>query len=264
MVDYAMKRRWFLASILPASAVGYFLGCPSQADKSIPRSMHSSFAPDYREVFLPDTKANRALYAALSKNSLAGVKQAFTQGASADAKLTWKTEGSSPETQQASSPFITQVKSWKYDAADKPQAIAIFREFLKHNPDIHATDAGGVSAIHAATLLGDIRLVKEVLVRGAKVNAATEMWGTPLMIATGNIEPGQEDSVIPLIQLLLEHGASPNVFGGRGGFTPLMKSVLYGHTKIVTILLQYGADPTLKNKAMAHEGERSVDRKSVV
>ena len=246
-INYAMKRRWFLASILPVGLTALVLARRTPS----PPADFSRFDPpnpEIQEIFLPDTKANRALYAALSKNNLAGVKQAFAQGASANAKLAWKTEGYPPEQQQAASPFVTLVHPHELNESDKPQAILIFREFLARDVNIRAANAEGVSAIHAATLLGSIELVKEILARGADINAPSKPGGTPLLIAIMPILRDKEGPEVPLIQFLLEHGANPNVFHSRTGITPLMQVAISNHPKTAALLLQHGADPALVNK----------------
>lgn len=94
----------------------------------------------------------------------------------------------------------------------------------------------GDSAIMLASYLGNLKVVKELLQRGAAINHPG--W-TPLHYAAtaGHIE---------LIRLLLEHHAyidaeSPNKT------TPLMMASRNGNIQVVQLLIEQGADVELKN-----------------
>jgi ankyrin repeat protein len=103
--------------------------------------------------------------------------------------------------------------------------------------NVNQLNANDESPLMLAALQGHLRLAEQLIARGADVNKTG--W-TPLhYAATG----GHAD----LIQLLLEHHAyidaeSPN------GTTPLMMAAYYGNPKVTHLLLQEGADPTLKNQ----------------
>lgn len=94
----------------------------------------------------------------------------------------------------------------------------------------------GDSAIMLASYLGNLKVVKELLQRGAAINHPG--W-TPLHYAAtaGHLE---------LIRLLLEHHAyidaeSPNKT------TPLMMASRNGNIQVVQLLIEQGADIELKN-----------------
>lgn len=94
----------------------------------------------------------------------------------------------------------------------------------------------GDSAIMLASYLGNLKVVKELLQRGAAINHPG--W-TPLHYAAtaGHLE---------LIRLLLEHHAyidaeSPNKT------TPLMMASRNGNIQVVQLLIEQGADVELKN-----------------
>lgn len=198
------------------------------------------------EILVPESPANRALLAAIRKNDLAGVRRAFAQGASPNAYVTTKdlVPGERPPRQ----PLLGFIEPHESREVDKPRAVAIFREFLAHKVNIKALGESQMSAIHWAAHLGDVGLVKEVLARGADINAPSKMWGTPLSIA---IMPGLRDKEgpeVPLITFLLEHGANPNVFNSLSGLTPLMFTAIANHPKTAALLLKHGADPALVSK----------------
>ena len=90
-----------------------------------------------------------------------------------------------------------------------------------------------------AAIKGDVEAVKALIARDADVNKTG--W-TPLHYAASAGSP--QHAVI--ISLLLENhayidAASPN------GTTPLMMAVRYGQDDVARLLVEEGADPTLRN-----------------
>ena len=91
-----------------------------------------------------------------------------------------------------------------------------------------------------AAIKGHTDIVKTLLARDAEVNKTG--W-TPLHYAASGVQAQQA----AIVALLLEHhayidAASPN------GSTPLMMAAQYGSTEALQLLLDEGADPTLKNQ----------------
>jgi ankyrin repeat protein len=109
---------------------------------------------------------------------------------------------------------------------------------LLARPDIHVElrNAQDESPLMLAALGGELEICQTLIERDADVNKPG--WA-PLHYAATN-------SHIPVIQLLLDHhayidAASPN------GSTPLMMAAMYGNASAVKLLLESGADPSLKN-----------------
>ena len=105
-------------------------------------------------------------------------------------------------------------------------------------PDIkvEVRNAQDESPLMLAALAGDLEICQTLIQRDADVNKPG--WA-PLHYAATN-------SHIPVIQLLLGNhayidAASPN------GSTPLMMAAMYGNASAVKLLLESGADPSLKN-----------------
>jgi uncharacterized protein len=109
---------------------------------------------------------------------------------------------------------------------------------LLARPDIHieVRNAQDESPLMLAALAGELEICQTLIERDADVNKPG--WA-PLHYAATN-------SHIMVIRLLLDHhayidAASPN------GSTPLMMAAMYGNASAVKLLLESGADPSLKN-----------------
>jgi len=96
------------------------------------------------------------------------------------------------------------------------------------------------SPLMLAAIKGHVDLVNQLIAKDADVNKTG--W-TPLHYAASR------GPRLAVIRILLEHSAyidaeSPN------GSTPLMMAAMYGNAECVKMLLEAGADPTVKtNKA---------------
>lgn len=116
-----------------------------------------------------------------------------------------------------------------------PNAVAV----LIQHPDIQVEvrNAQDESPLMLAALAGYLDICTQLIEKDADVNKPG--W-TPLHYAATN-------SQVPVMQLLLDQHAyidatSPN------GTTPLMMAAMYGNASAVKLLLEAGADPTLKNE----------------
>lgn len=105
---------------------------------------------------------------------------------------------------------------------------------------VSARNANDESALMLAAIKGHQELVKTLIARDADVNKTG--W-TPLHYAASGVQAHS----VAIVALLLEHhayidAASPN------GTTPLMMAAQYGTREAAQLLLDEGADPTLKNQ----------------
>jgi len=153
-----------------------------------------------------------------SFNDVNGVKQALAKGMD-------------PNTVDKTGTPILMVA-----AREKSDDVAIL---LINNPktDVDALDAAQENALMFAALNNDLPLVKALIDKDAEVNK--QGW-TPLHYAATS-------SADDIIKLLLDESAyvdaaSPN------GTTPLMMAARAGSVSTVNVLLDGGADPTLKNQ----------------
>ena len=108
-----------------------------------------------------------------------------------------------------------------------------------------------------AAALDQVEDVRSLIAKGADVNAHDPLDATPLSYAvrSGSRKRGH----VPVIQLLLQHGANPNV-SVSCRLTPLMYAVQRGDVKAVELLLAHKADVN----ATTHEGYTALMGASVL
>jgi len=104
-----------------------------------------------------------------------------------------------------------------------------------------ANDYGGTALMHAS-VEGHPSVVRLLLASGARVDAEDNNGLTAMMLAA---IAGTEETV----RLLLENGAAVDHRAGSmaGGGTALMMAAHEKHTRVVHILLDYGADSRVRN-----------------
>lgn len=115
------------------------------------------------------------------------------------------------------------------------------------------------SPLVSATRDGDVAAARAATARGADPNAPEGVNGwTPL-------EHAVHKHQLATLVALLDAGADPNR-ADRGGRTPLMLAAGYGYTDMVTVLMQHGADASLRDLDNATalnyaiEGMSDIDR----
>ena len=97
----------------------------------------------------------------------------------------------------------------------------------------------GNSALMSAAFNGHVETLKTLLDAGADVNLRVNNGVTPLMAACGPYPAA--------VRLLLENGAEVNATDDIENFTALMYAATEGLSPVVDILLEYGADPSMKD-----------------
>mmetsp|Transcript_21822 Transcript_21822/g.21110 ORF Transcript_21822/g.21110 Transcript_21822/m.21110 type:complete len:617 (-) Transcript_21822:546-2396(-) len=108
---------------------------------------------------------------------------------------------------------------------------------IKKGANIDAQDKHGMSALMKACYLGNIEIVKVLLKNNAVTKYREKRSGnTAILIALAN--RCIKKSFI-IVQLLLDHGADPSV-KNKEGTSGLYYSALMGHTAALALFLQFG------------------------
>ena len=113
--------------------------------------------------------------------------------------------------------------------------------------DVTARDSDGRTELHRASEKGETDTVKRQLEKGADVTARDSDGYTPLHWASwaGKTE---------VVELLLAWCSNINA-GSIYNWTPLIGASYRGHTDTVRVLVDKGADPTVKD----NDGQTAAD-----
>ena len=115
---------------------------------------------------------------------------------------------------------------------------------LKENPDlVSRKDKLGNTPLHIAALHNQVAIAALLLANDADVNAQTVHGETPLTLALLSFHHKE------MLELLLTHGADPNAFN-QG--TPLQRAIERDIPYDVELLLANGADPDLGSWSAVH------------
>jgi cytohesin len=110
---------------------------------------------------------------------------------------------------------------------------------LKCGLPIEARSKDGFTPLHVAANSGHLELVKYLVKNGAHLNSKSDNGLTPLHMATSGDHAA-------IVEYFILQGAPINEKDSFG-FTPLHISAYYGIEKTTDVLLEYGADCTVRN-----------------
>ena len=181
-----------------------------------------------------DLAGATALYVAAERGQTAVVQRLIDKGADADLK------GRSGTSPLAAAAF-----------AGRNQVVKML---LAHGADPRAADDTGKSPIVYAAASGSLDIVRQLLAQNVDVNARYSNDLTLLMWASGPDPSVAEAQALEVVSYLVDAGAHIDDRDARGR-TALMIAAEGDHADIVQLLLTYGADPALRDKA----GKRAAD-----
>jgi ankyrin repeat protein len=215
-------------------------------------------------------RANLALLRAADGGDLEGARQAFDEGADADAcndipmnALAMAAEGERPDIVELllARGADASLPTWSpplFRAIQK-QRLPILLRLLDHGVHPEQRESSyGRTALMVAARAGWLEGVKLLAERGADVrarslggkgaNSEATVGETALLYA---VESGNEE----VVTWLLEHGADPTAVNDFFGDGPLAYAIRGRRFEIVRRLLDAGADPNLPNR----RGRRPLD-----
>jgi ankyrin repeat protein len=132
--------------------------------------------------------------------------------------------------------------------APEPPWVSTVRVLLDSGADLEARDEEGETPLIRAASYGQTDIFRLLLQRGANLNARDKNGMTALIAAACECAIATMNSTYDIVRMLLENGANANSTT-RDGTTALMKAAGgFGEVAIVELLLDYRADPAVKNK----------------
>ena len=108
--------------------------------------------------------------------------------------------------------------------------------------NVNVQDDRGRTPLHEAATWHHASTVWLLLLNGADPNIRDNSGWTPLHKALLLMGPYMD-----VVKMLLEAGADPNARTYHEGRTPLHMAVLHNDPRLVSLLLRYGGDPTIKD-----------------
>ncbi|EER13400.1 ankyrin repeat domain containing protein [Perkinsus marinus ATCC 50983] len=116
---------------------------------------------------------------------------------------------------------------------------------VEEGVNLNAEDTLGWSALHWAAYKGHSNIVDLLLEHGANTTKLTTREGASPLICAVARQDCDSTARLEIIRALLEHGAQPNGQDGDGE-TPLHFAVSFLEYDVAQVLLENGADPTIR------------------
>ncbi|XP_008209931.1 putative ankyrin repeat protein RF_0381 [Nasonia vitripennis] len=123
------------------------------------------------------------------------------------------------------------------------KSVTITRQILDRGADINARDDDGLTALHEAIIASDYDQVALLVARGANLNSKTNTQKTPLHWAAINKDPRSSQNIL---KLLLSRKCNVNERNHRGS-TPLHLVVKLGTVEDLKLMTAAGGDVSILN-----------------
>jgi len=155
-----------------------------------------------------------------------------------------KSGSGSPEADQTAIPPAAEVSGQEKEQSLRDAALngqfETIEKLVGENINVNAADADGRTALMLASFNGHSGIVALLTNNGAVVDLVDGFGRTALHYASTG-------PFLPTVEFLLKKGADPNLVDSEEHFTPLMFAAAEGHIDVVQILLEYHADPAMKD-----------------
>ena len=114
------------------------------------------------------------------------------------------------------------------------------KEMINGGVNVNSPESDGQTALMLAAFNGHSDIVLFLLESGAAIDRRDLMGRTALLYASTGPFP-------ETVKILLEKGAEPNIIDSNEHFSPLMHAAAEGNLDVVKILIEYHANPGLKD-----------------
>jgi uncharacterized protein len=210
-----------------------------QLSNASPQPIQLSQSQNAKSRATFDTSQTKALIEAVTEGDLASVKAALLRKANPNAK------------NKQGTPVLVIAAFGKN--------LKIVKLLLAYNADVEGREPYLInserndfytSPLMGAAKKGQIEMLQLLLRKGANVNISLDEGETALDVA---IEENHTD----VVKILLESGANPNHYSPGG--TPLFYAARKGYAKIVSLLIEHGADINADiNKAYSQSSDKKT------
>lgn len=130
-------------------------------------------------------------------------------------------------------PDKKQLNALLFSAVSQENDRAL-RDLLNKGADVNARDEHGCTPLSIAAMKGNLSTVRLLLERGADANVPCDHGPNPLNMASSR---GYE----PIVRLLLEKGADVNRTDPQGWYA-LSYAIEAGHSGVINALIEHGAE----------------------